>query len=139
MQKNDPKMTNLKAGSGSTVMPVQGPQICPILGDFWWPSNRRFVDPEPSLKGLRSAERSVFFFKKGPRTDFAQGVKCGPQTDCPAYIYIYIATSQVLGPHFSLFGLKLLVLRVSAWSFGFVFKGVLGIGGLKARIGDWMV
>ena len=23
---------------------------------------------------------------------------------------------------------------VSAWSFGFVFKGVLGIGGLKARI-----
>ena len=64
MQKNDPKMTNLKAGSGSTVMPVQGPQICPILGDFWWPSNRRFVDPEPSLKGLRSAERSVFFWKK---------------------------------------------------------------------------
>ena len=56
------------------------------------------------------------------------------------YIYIYIyATSQVLGPHFSLFGFKLLVLRVSAWSFGFVFKGVLGIGGLKARIGDWMV
>ena len=45
----------------------------------------------------------------------------------------------ILGPHFSLFGLKLLVLRVSAWSFGFVFKGVLGIGGLKARIGDWMV
>ena len=40
---------------------------------------------------------------------------------------------------FSLFGLKLLVLSVSAWSFGFVFKGVLGIGGLKARIGDWMV
>ena len=52
-------MTNLKASSGSTVKPVQGPQICLILGDFWWPSNRRFVDPEPSLKGLRSAERSV--------------------------------------------------------------------------------
>ena len=83
-------MTNLKAGSGSTVMPVQGPQICPILGDFWWPSNRRFVDPEPSLKGLRSAERSVLLFFNGPRTDFAQGVKCGPQTDCPVYIYIYI-------------------------------------------------
>ena len=27
MQKNDPKMTNVKAGSGSTVKPVQGPQI----------------------------------------------------------------------------------------------------------------
>ena len=59
MQKNDPKMTNLKASSGSTVVPVQGPQICPILGNFWWPSNRLFVDPEPSLKGLHSAERSV--------------------------------------------------------------------------------
>ena len=66
MQKKDPKITNLKAGSGSTVVPVQGPQIGPILGNFWWPSNRLFVDPEPSLKGLRSEERSVFFEERAP-------------------------------------------------------------------------
>ena len=84
MQKKDPKMTNLKAGSGSTVKPLQGPRICPILGHGCWSSNRGFVDPEPSLKGLRSAERSIK--KKGPRADSLQGVKCGPQTDCPAYM-----------------------------------------------------
>ena len=39
---------------------VQGPQMCLIFGDFWWSSNRRFVDPERSLKGLCSAERSLF-------------------------------------------------------------------------------
>ena len=95
-------MTNLNAGLGSTVVPVQGPQICPILGKFWWPSNRLFVDPEPSLKGLRSAERSVFF-KNGPRTDLTQGVKCGPQTDCPAYTYIYIYGELLVCPLLGLF------------------------------------
>ena len=57
--KKDPKMTNLKAGSGPTREPVQGPQICLILGDSCWSSNRRSVDPEPSLKGLRSAGPSL--------------------------------------------------------------------------------
>ena len=58
--KNESKMTNLKAGSGPTMKPVQGPRICPILGHGCWSSNRRFVDPEPSLKGLRSSERNLF-------------------------------------------------------------------------------
>ena len=92
MQKNDPKMTNLKAGSGSTVMPVQGPQICPILGDFWWPSNRRFVDPEPSLKGLRSAEkkRTFFFvFKKGPELTSHKGSNVVPKPTVQ-HIHIYM-------------------------------------------------
>ena len=81
---------------------------------------------------------AIFDYKTGQKLRFWAAF--GPPVGVTAiYIYIYIATSQVLGPHFSLFGLKLLVLRVSAWSFGFVFKGVLGIGGLKARIGDWMV
>ena len=53
-------MTNLKGGSGPTREPAQGPQICLILGDLCWSSNRRSVDPEPSFKGLRSAERSMF-------------------------------------------------------------------------------
>ena len=83
-------MTNLKAGSGSTVKPVQGPQICLILGDFWWSSNRRFEDPEPSLKGLRSAERSVFFLLRAPNWLFTRGQMWSPNRLSSIYIYIYL-------------------------------------------------
>ena len=87
-------MTNLKAGSGPTCEPVQGPQICLILGHLCWSSNRRSVDPEPSLKGLRSAERSVFFKKRGPELTLYEGSDVVPH---PAvqHIYIYILCSPL--------------------------------------------
>ena len=88
-------MTNLKAGSGPTREPAQDPQICLILGDLCWSSNRRSVDPEPSLKGLRSAERSIFFYW-GPELTLYEGSDVVPH---PAvqHIYIYICLCVCCG------------------------------------------
>ena len=35
-------------------------------------------------------QKEAFKKKKGPRTDSLWGVRCGPASGCPAYIYIYI-------------------------------------------------
>ena len=85
--KTNPQMTNLKAGSGSTSEPVQGPHSSLILGVARWSSNRLFVDPEPSLKGPLSAERNILVFC-GPRTGFWQGVKWACIRLSSIYIYI---------------------------------------------------
>ena len=87
-------MTNLKAGSGPTREPAQGPQICLILGDLCWSSNLRSVDPEPSLKGLRSAERSLFFIW-GPELTLYEGSDVVPHPAVQQiYIYIYIVSPK---------------------------------------------
>ena len=65
-------MTNLKAGSVPTSGPVQRPRTYLILGAARWALNRRVVDPEPSLKGLPSAERSMFWYLWGLE------LVCGP-------------------------------------------------------------
>ena len=45
------------------------------------------MDPEQSLKGLRSAEASLLSIL-GSRTGLCGGVSSGPASGCPAYIYI---------------------------------------------------
>ena len=70
-KKKTPKWPIWKPASGPTGEPVQGPQMCLILGDFW---RSRIVDPEPLLKGLRSAERSFLKFW-GPNWLVRRGLK----------------------------------------------------------------
>ena len=54
-----------------------------------WSSNRRFVDPEPSLEGLLSAERSVFFLGGGPNWLLWRGLMWSQNRLSSIYIYIY--------------------------------------------------
>ena len=61
--------------------------------------------------------------------------KCRGVAHIYIYIYIYLPLDRFWAHLFSLFGFKLLALWVSGWSFGFLFKGVLGIGGLKLELG----
>ena len=90
-------MTNLKSGSGPTREPAQGPQICLILGDLCWSSNRRSVDPEPSLKGLRSAERGIFFFIWGPELTLYEGSDVVPHSAVQHICIVSISTDSM--PH----------------------------------------
>ena len=112
----------------------QGPQICLILGHLCWSSKRRSVDPEPSLKGLRSAERGVSL-KMGPRTDSLWGVRCGPASGCPAYIYmcvciyIYICVRAVELVGDLLPFLEQEVVQLLPWSPLLFLKSALATGG----------
>ena len=78
-------MTNLKAGPGLTEEPVQGPHSVPILGEFWWSSNRRSVD-----KVRLSAERSLFWNFGAPNWLVWRGLMWARIRLSSTYIYIYI-------------------------------------------------
>ena len=83
-------------------MPVRGPRWCrfrvhksvPFWANFDGPLTDSLWTPNRHSRGS-VLQKEAFFFKNGPRTDFTQGVKCGPQTDCPAYIYIYIYAREL--------------------------------------------
>ena len=99
---------NLKAGSGPTSELVQGPHSGLILGVARWSFNRLFVDPEPSLQGLLSAEKEAFLVFLWSSSWLSGKVSSGPASGCPAYIYICVyiyiyAVATKLGPRFGLF------------------------------------
>ena len=80
--KQDPQMTNLKAGSGPTSEPVQGPHSGLILGVARWSFNRLLGTPNRHSKGPLSAERSSFGCFVVLELAFWRGVKW-PSSGCP--------------------------------------------------------
>ena len=77
--KKNSKMTNLKAGSGPTREPVQGPHLVPILGVVRWPSTWLLGGPwtVTHMGSILQKEGSLIFC--GPWLAFWEGVKWARQ------------------------------------------------------------
>ena len=96
-------MTNLKAGSGSTVMPVQGPQICPILGtDFGGPLTVALWTPNRHSRGSVLQKEAFFFVFGAPNWLLYKGSNVVPKPtvqhlrvcnkfDCSVIVAIWVA------------------------------------------------
>ena len=84
-------MTNLKAGSGPTREPVQGPHSVPILGVARWPSKWLLGGPRTVTQmGSILQKEALLIFFVGLELAFWEGVKWARQRLSSIYIYICI-------------------------------------------------